>query len=382
MNVKMVCDYLKENQNEIIRTYEELHQLAEPSWQEEKTSHYLAQRLRQAGLTVRTYQGHFGLTIDIPGEEKQIVALRADMDALVQEVNGVVKPNHSCGHDGHSTMALYTALAFAATGVQPKKTIRFLFQPAEEKVGGALQMLKDGALEDVDVLFGVHLRPVMELANGTAAPAISHGASATVHGTISGLQAHASRPERGKNVIETAALLVQVLSNIRLEAGCPFSVKMTQFSAGGETSNVIPDRATFKLDVRAQTNEGMDELQEKLKHVFYHVGSLMGAPIEWSIPGAVPAATLNDRASAIMREAIAHVLGKDNVKEPCVSPGGEDFHFYTYHKPEMAGTMLGLGCGLSPGLHHPDMSFDTKALITGAQILATAVLLSANGGDV
>ncbi|USG67113.1 M20 peptidase aminoacylase family protein [Brevibacillus ruminantium] len=382
MSVKAVCDYLKERQDEIIRTYEELHLLAEPSWQEEKTSQYLANRLKEAGLTVKTYPDHFGLTVDIEGEEKEIVGLRADMDALVQEVNGVVKPNHSCGHDGHSTMVLYAALAFAATGIRPKKSVRFLFQPAEEKVGGALQMLKDGALDGVSMLFGVHVRPVMELANGTAAPAIIHGASASVHGSISGLQAHASRPERGRNVIETAAVLVQSLQNIRLQAGCSFSVKMTQLTAGGETSNVIPDKATFKLDLRAQSNEGMKELQEKLGHVIDHVSTLMGTPIEWKIPGEVPAAILNEQAEGLMREAIAQVLGAENVEQPCVSPGGEDFHFYTYHKPELAGTMLGLGCGLAPGLHHPEMSFDTKALTAGAQILATALLYAASGKDV
>ncbi|QQE75500.1 M20 peptidase aminoacylase family protein [Brevibacillus composti] len=382
MSVQAICDYLKKSQDDIIRTYEELHLLAEPSWQEEKTSQYLADRLRAAGLAVRTYPGHFGLTVDIEGEESGFVGLRADMDALVQEVNGVVKPNHSCGHDGHSTMVLYAALAFAAAGIRPKKSVRFLFQPAEEKVGGALQMIKDGALEGVEMLFGVHVRPLMELANGTAAPAIIHGASATVHGTISGLQAHASRPERGKNVIETAAVLIHSLQNIRLQAGCPFSVKMTQLSAGGETSNVIPDKATFKLDVRAQSNEGMRELQEKIRHVTDHVAQLMGTPIEWSIPGEVPAAILNEQAAGIMREAIAHVLGAENAKPPCVSPGGEDFHFYTYEKPELAGTMLGLGCGLSPGLHHPEMSFDTKALVSGAQILATALYNAASGKEV
>lgn len=377
MSVQAVCDELAGKQREIIRTYEELHQLAEPSWQEEKTSRYLAARLRQAGLAVRTYSGHFGLTVDIAGEEEGIVGLRADMDALVQEVNGQLQPNHSCGHDGHSTMVLYAALAIASAGIRPKKTIRFLFQPAEEKVGGALQMMKDGALDGVKVLFGVHLRPIMELENGTAAPAILHGASASVHGTIFGLQAHASRPERGKNVIETAALLVQVLQNVRLKEGCPFSVKMTQFTAGGETSNVIPDRATFKLDVRAQTNAGMDELLEKLKHLFYHVGSLTESRIEWSLPGGVPAATFNDDAAKIMRDAISRVLGAENVASPCISPGGEDFHFYTKQRPEMIGTMLGLGCGLYPGLHHPEMTFDKTALTAGAQILATAVLLAA-----
>lgn len=382
MSVQAIVDYLGTRQGEIIQTYNELHGLAEPSWQEEKTSQYLAERLRHAGLQVQTYPDHFGLTVDIEGDQPEIVALRADMDALVQEVDGVVKPNHSCGHDGHSTMTLYAALAFSALNIRPKKSVRFLFQPAEEKVGGALQMMKDGALDGVESLFGVHVRPVMELDNGTAAPAILHGASASLHGTIGGLQAHASRPERGKNVIETAALLVQVMQNIRLEAGCPFSVKMTQFSAGGETSNVIPDRATFKLDLRAQTNEGMTELQEKLKHLFEHVGALMQSSIEWKLVGFAPAATKNEQAVAIMNQAIAKVLGADKVAQPCVSPGGEDFHFYTFNNPQLAGTMLGLGCGLSPGLHHPNMSFDTKALVAGAQILATALLMAANGEEV
>ncbi|MFY0546097.1 M20 peptidase aminoacylase family protein [Brevibacillus sp. H7] len=373
MSMKMVCSYLQEQRKEIIQTYHELHQLAEPSWQEEKTSQYLANRLREAGLTVRTYSGHYGLTVDLEGEEKQVVALRADMDALVQEVDGIIRPNHSCGHDGHSTMVLYAALALAACKVKPKKTIRFIFQPAEEKVGGALQMMRDGALENVETLFGVHLRPVMELANGTAAPAILHGASASIDGSISGLQAHASRPERGKNVIETASLLVQALQSIRLEASCPFSVKMTQLQAGGETSNVIPDRATFKLDLRAQTNAGMEELLEKTGQVLHHVGELRGTPVEWKVTGSVPAATFHERAVQQLREAIADVLGEDKVVPPCVSPGGEDFHFYTYHNPHLSATMLGLGCGLHPGLHHPKMSFDTDALVSGAKILATAV---------
>lgn len=381
-SVQAVCRYLKERRDEIIATYHDLHALAEPSWQEEKTSRYLADRLRAAGLRVRTYPDHYGLTVDVAGRRERIVALRADMDALVQEVDGILRPNHSCGHDGHSTMVLYAALALAACEVQPEYTLRFMFQPAEEKVGGALQMMRDGSLDGVDLLFGVHLRPVMELPNGTAAPAILHGASASIHGDIFGLQAHASRPERGKNVIETAAVLVHSLTAIRLEAGCPFSVKMTQLAAGGETSNVIPDRASFKLDLRAQTNAGMDELQEKTRIVLERVAALTGTPIEWKLAGSVPAATAHDRAIRLMRQAIAAVLGADNVAPPCVTPGGEDFHFYSYHNPHLAATMLGLGCDLQPGLHHPQMRFDTGALVNGAQILAVALLSAAFGKDV
>ncbi|MCK9906583.1 hypothetical protein MXD63_42160, partial [Frankia sp. Cpl3] len=104
MNGNNPIGYLAARREEIVKTYTDLHQLAEPSWQEEKTSAYLRQRIEQAGLNVRRYDGHFGFTAEIAGETSEVVALRADMDALVQEVDGVVKANHSCGHDGHSTM--------------------------------------------------------------------------------------------------------------------------------------------------------------------------------------------------------------------------------------------------------------------------------------
>lgn len=365
--------YLDEQQDQILQTYNDLHLLAEPSWQEEKTARYLRERLTEAGIAVKTFEGHHGFIAEIAGDSEEVVALRADMDALVQEVDGVVRPNHSCGHDAHSTLALYSALAIRTAGVKPAKTIRFLFQPAEEKLGGALQMIKDGALQNVTKLMGVHLRPQIEVPFGKAAPAILHGSSTSLKGTITGLQAHGARPAFGKNVIEAASFLVQALQNIRLEAGCVYSVKMTQLQAGGETSNVIPDRGTFTLDLRAQTNEGMAELKKKTEHVITQTGELMGVGMEWNWRGVAPAATPNAEMIALARQAIGKVLGDEHVTDVCVTPGGEDFHFYPLHHPEVASTMIGLGCGLKPVLHHPNMSFDTEALVYGAKILTTAI---------
>lgn len=365
--------YMDEHRDEIVRTYEDLHQLAEPSWHEEKTARYLRERLEAAGIAVTRFEGHHGFYAEIPGKNAEIVALRADMDALVQEVDGVVRPNHSCGHDAHSTLALYSALAIQASGAVPPKTMRFLFQPAEEKMGGALQMMKDGALEGVTKLIGVHLRPEMEVPYGSAAPAILHGSSSSIRGTITGLQAHGARPALGKNVIEAASFLVQALQNIRLQDGCSFSVKMTQLQAGGETVNVIPDRATFSLDVRAQSNEGMAELRRKTEHAMSQTGALMGMDVEWEWSGVTPAAVANANMIQVAQKAIGQVLGEDKIADICVTPGGEDFHFYAIHRPELATTMIGLGCGLTPVLHHPQMTFQTDALIYGAKIMTAAI---------
>jgi amidohydrolase len=270
-------------------------------------------------------------------------------------------------------MVLHTALSLAACQIRPHKTIRFIFQPAEEKGEGALQMIRDGALDGVTMLLGVHLRPSMEVPYGKAAPVIVHGASTSIRGVIQGLQAHAARPENGKNPLEAASLIIQALQGIRLQARCPFSVKITQLQGGGETSNVIPERAEFTLDLRAQTNEGMAELKEKTVHVLHTVAALTDTCVEWQYGSYVPAATVNETMIKLAEEAISKVLGPENVADRCVTQGGEDFHFYPLEKSGLASTMVGLGCDLKPGLHHPHMSFALESLVYGTQILSSAV---------
>lgn len=355
-----------ERKEEILQTYQELHALAEPSRQERQTSHYLQEKLTAAGLLVTTYSGHYGFIAEIVGEKRGVIALRADMDALVQEVNGVVKANHSCGHDAHSTMALHTALALNET--TPTHTIRFIFQPAEEVAEGALQMMEEGVLEDVLFLGGVHVRPYTEVPFGKVAPVILHGSSATIVGSITGTPAHAARPEEGNNPLEAASFLIQALRQIRLSGDPTFSIKITELH-GGVTSNSIPESARFTLDVRAQTNDTMDALLEKARHIIESIANLTETEIIYEEEGYSPAATENEIAVQLAEQAIATILGDEHVNDPCISSGAEDFHFYTWKSPTIPATMIGLGCDLKPGLHHPQMSFNTDALVYGTQIL-------------
>lgn len=368
--------YIEQQKEQLIKTYHDLHSLAEPSWQEEKTSRYIMECLKETGLALKTFPGHYGIIAEIPGQSDQVVALRADMDALVQEVNGVVQANHSCGHDAHSTMVLFAALSIAQSGIQPKHTLRFIFQPAEEKGEGALQMMEDGALENVTYLFGVHVRPIIEVPYMKASPVIIHGAAGTIKGVIKGLQAHASRPQDGINAIEAAALIVQKLKQIKLETEIPYSVKMTQLQTENKASNVIPETSRFAIDARAQTNEVMNELNRLTNEMIEQAMEETGASISWSMEEFVPAATLHDQAIKLTERAIADIIGAENVVPACVSRGGEDFHFYTARNPEIIATMVGLGCGLAPGLHHPEMKFNLEALIYGAKILTRTVWIA------
>ncbi|GKV64020.1 MULTISPECIES: amidohydrolase [unclassified Sporosarcina] len=365
--------FITDCKEQILQTYRELHELAEPSWEEQRTSRYLQEKLSSAGLQVTSFAGHHGFIAEIPGEKEGVIALRADMDALVQEVNGEIIANHSCGHDGHSTMALYTALALKNSDMQLSHTIRFIFQPAEELAEGALQMMEEGALNDVLFLGGVHVRPHTEVPFGQAAPVILHGSSSTIKGVITGTPAHAARPEEGNNPIEAASMLIQSLQRIRLTGGKKFSIKMTELHSG-ETSNSVPASARFTLDIRAEANETMEALLEKAVHLLKSTAALTETKIDYETAGYSPAAIENAAAVRIARQAIRSVLGEENTAGPCISQGAEDFHFYTWKTPHIAATMIGLGCDLKPGLHHPQMSFNTDALIYGTKILTEMII--------
>ncbi|MBU8785949.1 MULTISPECIES: M20 peptidase aminoacylase family protein [Bacillus] len=357
----------------MISIFEHLHNHPEVSWKEYETTAFLKKQLEENGCRTQTFADCTGVIGEI-GEGSPVVAVRADIDALWQEVDGTFQANHSCGHDSHMTMALGTLMTLKEQTELPKGTIRFIFQPAEEKGGGALKMIEKGILDDVDYLYGVHVRPVQETLNGRCAPAILHGASCHIEGTVIGEEAHGARPHLGKNSIEIAATLVHKLAHIHIDPMTPHTVKMTKLQAGGESSNIIPGKASFSLDLRAQTNEAMEVLERETETACQAVADSFGATIELHKEDSLPAAVKNEAAIAIMAEAISSVIGAGNLDKPLVTTGGEDFHYYSVKRPHLKATMLGLGCCLTPGLHHPMMTFDRDAMFTGADILAEAVL--------
>ncbi|GIO24218.1 M20 peptidase aminoacylase family protein [Oceanobacillus sp. J11TS1] len=353
-----------------------LHNHAEISWEEVETTKFIKRKLEEAGCKVEVFKEHTGVIGKFGDFSKglPVVGIRADMDALWQEVNGTFQANHSCGHDAHMSMVLGVLWKLTQIpNLKEQVAVKFIFQPAEEHGNGALKMIEQGVVEDVDYLFGVHLRPKQEVAMGKAAPVIVHGAAISFEAAIKGEDAHGARPHLNANAIEVGAHIVQMLSQVHLDPRVPHSVKMTKFQAGGKSSNIIPGNASFSLDLRAQTNQVMNELEKKVIQILETAKDLHGVDIEYTKESSIVAAETNDTAIQIMKEAIGEVLGEANLKEDLVTPGGDDFHFYTIKKPELKATMLGLGCDLGPGLHHPNMKFNEDALIHGVDILSQAI---------
>ena len=352
--------------------FEYLHSHPEISWQEIGTTKYLKDFLEAEGFQVQTFDDLTGLVVTV-GSGEPCVGLRTDIDALWQEVDGEYQANHSCGHDAHMTLAVGTLLALKKRGIPEQGRLKVLFQPAEEKGTGALSFVDKGLVDDIEYLYGVHLRPIQEIGSGYASPATMHGSARMVKGKIKGTDAHGARPHQGQNAIEVMAQLVQAIRSIHVDPMVPHSAKMTMFQAGGESANIIPGNAVFSIDIRAQTNQVMEELYGQVAKALDSVAALSGVGIAYETIAEIAAAEVDETAVAFMAKAIEETLGEEFLVPPIVTPGGEDFHFYTLKRPSVKATMLGLGCDLTPGLHHPQMTFNRDSLIPGIEILARTV---------
>ncbi|CAM4182432.1 M20 peptidase aminoacylase family protein [Lederbergia lenta] len=363
----------------VFDTFSYLHANPEISWKEQNTTFFIKQQLEMAGCNVTTFDDCTGVIGDFGGGSKgvPVVAIRADMDALWQEVDGIYKANHSCGHDAHMTMVLGVLWKLEANPqLREKISVRFIFQPAEEVGKGALTLAEKGVVDDVDYLFGIHLRPSAETPNGFATPAIIHGATGAIECEIVGEDAHGARPHLTSNAIEIGMHIVNLLNTVHLDPTVPHSIKVTKFHAGGKNTNIIPGQASLSLDLRAQTNEHMKLLQKKVYNILELTEQLFETRINIVNDYSLAAAKVAPDAEKIARQAIVNVLGENYTVPALLTPGGDDFHFYTISKPTLKATMIGLGCDLKPGLHHPSMTFDKQALFNGIDILTEMVLLT------
>ncbi len=367
---------MKQVNAQLHQWFEDFHLHPEVSWKEYRTTEKITTILQQMRIPFYTFPDIPGAVAEI-GQGSEVIAVRADIDALWQEVDGIMQANHSCGHDANMTMVL-GALALLKD-LALEKRIRFIFQPAEEAGGGALAMIARNVLDNVTQLYGVHLRPVEELPLGKVAPAIHHGAAVFLNGSIKGIDAHGARPHQGKNAIEVLIALQQMLYTLHMSPSTVYSAKLTKVVADGGSINIIPGNAQFSMDVRAQHNETIRELQRRIEQGFERVANMYGVKIDWEWMDFTPGAQVSEEAAKIAEKSIIETYGSDCLAPAVITPGSDDFHYYTIKKPSLQATMLAVGANLTPGLHHPNMTFHTDALQIGANILATTLKNAAKG---
>lgn len=359
----------------VLEHYHYLHEIPELGFEEIKTSAYIADQLEKAGLKVtRGINNTTGIVAEIDsGVPGPVLALRADMDALGHIIDGVPCARHTCGHDGHSSVVLTAAQELLKEGAVKRGRLKILFQPAEELGAGALAMVEGGAIDDVDIIFGFHVRPLEECVVGQAVPAVLYSACSTLEATIKGQPAHAARPHLGVNALDAAVQAVQAVNTIHLSPGLNWSVKATRFLCDAGVTNSVPDEARVVWDLRSQENGPMVLLKEKVTQAIINSVAALGAQADVVVLKEMPAAEIHDEATAIIRDAIIEVLGEDGLLDTKTTPGSEDFFYYPVKRPGVKAGFWGLGTNLVPGLHHPDMHFDLSSLEIGVKIFKSCV---------
>lgn len=364
----------------VIELYDYLHTIPELGFEEHKTAAFLADELRKAGFDVQTNVGGTTGVVGVydSGVKGPTIALRGDIDALGHIVEGKLCAMHTCGHDAHSSMVLAAAEELLKTGAITKGKLKIIFQPAEEIGTGALAMVKGGAIDDVDMILGLHLRPIEEASMGQATPALYHAASERLKAVFHGVAAHGARPHLGVNAIDAAVAAITAVNAIHLNPTESYSIKATQMIADAGVTNAIPSEATVIWDVRSEFNPTMAKLLEKAKAAIIAGAATVGATVDVTNYFAIPAAEYSDEAIAVLSEAIVEVYGKEGLCPPIKTAGGEDFHYYIKDKPSIKAGYFGLGCDLTPGLHNPKMHFNKEALEQGKNVLIAATKIALN----
>jgi amidohydrolase len=363
----------------------DIHAHPELGFEEQRTSELVAKKLADFGIEVHRGIGRTGVVgVLRGGPAKRSLGLRADMDCLpIAEANTFAHRSkhqgrmHACGHDGHTTMLLGAAKYLAETK-NFDGTVHFIFQPAEEGIGGAKAMIDDGLFTrfPCDAIFGMHNRPGMPLGKFAVRAGAMMAGGAFFDIDIEGRGAHGARPEAGVDSVlvaahVTAALQSIVARNVRPVDTAVLSVTQVH---GGNAYNVIPQTVRLSGTARAFSSEVMQLIGRNLARVAEGVAAGFGARAIVDFREIFPA-TINNAAEAEYAAGVcADVAGADSVRrDPALIMASEDFAFMLNEVP---GCYINIGNGDGEGaceVHNPSYDFNDRALPYGASFFARLV---------
>ena len=373
--------------DELIARRRDLHMHPELAFEEFRTAGIVADELRQLGLEVQTGVGKTGVVAVLEGaHDGPTVLVRADMDALpILEENkfayASVTPGkmHACGHDGHTTIGLGVAKLLTQQRDQIAGRVKFVFQPAEETVGGAKAMIADGALNDPrpDVTLGLHLWNSMPLGQlGVGDGPVMAGAT-TFTLKIVGKGGHAALPNGTIDPIVCAAQMITALQTIVSRNVDPLDsavISVTRVQSG-TAYNIIPQDAelwgtirTFKLEVR-------DHVEQRMREITNGIAQAMGCTATLDVMhGTLPVRNdpeVTERTRTVLRQ----LVGESGLVTTERTMGAEDVGLFM---DDIPGMYFFVGAAVPNqteyyGHHHPRFDFDENALPLSVALMASAV---------
>jgi amidohydrolase len=375
-------DDVRRHHAELTAIRQDIHAHPELGLEEHRTAEIVARKLEEWGIEVHRGIGVTGVVgVLRSGNGQGSVGLRADMDALpIAEITDVpyVSTNpgrmHACGHDGHTTMLLGAAKHLAETR-NFNGTVNFIFQPAEEGVGGALAMLKDGLFErfPCDAVYGMHNRPGMPIGQFALGTGTRSAGGAFFDIEITGKGAHGARPEQSIDPVLVACHIGTALQSIVSRNVSPHDtgvLSITQILSG-DAYNVIPQHAKMAGTVRTMKRETMTLIETGMRRMVEAVAAGFGATATLDFRVIFAPMVAVDEEARVMGDVAADLVGEDKVRRDA-SPGmgSEDFSFMMEKVP---GAHIGIGNGPSAALHNHLYNFNDEAIPYGVALWAGIV---------
>jgi amidohydrolase len=366
-----------------IRRY--LHMNPEPGLMEINTSHFVAQKLREIGLEVQTEVGITGVIGTLKGKYPgKTILLRADMDCLKIEEQNLFdfkskNPGfmHACGHDAHMAWLLGAAMILSEFRNDLKGNVKFIFQPAEEMIGGAERMIKQGVLSNpkVDAAIGAHVWPSIESGKIGVKYGPMMAAPDVFKIKILGKGGHGAMPHNCVDPIAIACqvyLGLQTIVSRKVSPTDPLVITISTFNAGS-AANIIPDEAELTGTTRTFDDDLRERLPLMMENVIKGITAAHGGSYEFEYNKCYPA-VINDSSMAKLAESsVSELLGIDNVEIlPDPEMIGEDFSFYQRAVP---GVFLAIGTrnedkGIDYPLHSANFNLDEDIIPRAAAVFA------------
>lgn len=367
----------------------EIHSQPELSNHEFETTKRLQARLHALGFTTTTRVEGTGFFADLTPPNfdpatHRTVAIRCDLDALpILEQTGLEFASqhegvmHACGHDMHMTVATGVGMALAETALPGR--LRLIYQHAEEAVpGGALDMIRLGAIEDVDFVLGMHVDPELEVGKIGVKSGPFTASMDTFDIRVIGRSGHGARPH---HCVDPVFVITQLASALYMAIGRSFDARDPMVMSigeisGGHAPNIIPEETRIRGSIRSLSQEHRDQIQPLLTRICDGICDTYGAQYELGLLRGAPAIINDEVVSAAIAEAGAEALGKKQVyKIPLPSMGSEDFSHYLTHA---AGAMFRLGVATPDEpryfLHSAKFAPNEDALAVGVRVLSRAAL--------
>ncbi len=363
----------------LVRMRRDLHRHPEIAFEEAGTAATIADALRKLDLSPRHGVGRTGVSADLGTGGKRLL-VRADMDGLpLTEASGVDFESetpgrmHACGHDGHVAIALAVAARLARNPAA--RPLRFLFQPAEERGGGARACVADGVLEGVDAAVGLHLwnqLPVGRVGvnRGALMAAVDEF---EIH--VEGRGGHGAAPHETSDPIVAAARIVESVQTIVSREVSPLDAAVVTIASvhGGDAFNVIPSDVRLTGTARWFRDSTGDAIASKLERIVSATAAAAGVTARLDYR-RINRPTVNDRRIAdVVIETAVNLLGEENVETETRTMGGEDMSVFLDQVPGCFFFVGSAPAGPHRPHHSPRFAIDERALAIGVALMEAVV---------